>query len=98
MAPLHLFPLLCVLLLAPPLSVSAQIIFDAVLDDDAAAIKECISRGEPINMRGRGGQTPLMNAVFSGKAKAVRALLDAGADCTVPEKGDKLKLNRWCAR
>lgn len=33
----------------------------------------------------RNGQTPLMSAVLSGKTNAVEALLEVGADATVPE-------------
>lgn len=42
--------------------------------------------GADIDLQGGGGQTPLVNAVLSGKVKAVEKLLTLGANVDIPEK------------
>ncbi len=59
-------------------------LFEAVRDDDPNAIRAALSSGSDINVIGPGGQTPLMNAVLSGKEAAVKALLAAGAGACSP--------------
>jgi ankyrin repeat protein len=61
-------------------------LFESVRLDDARAVTEVL-RENPhlLNIQGPGGQTPLMHGVLQGKFDVVRALLDAGADCTVGE-------------
>lgn len=63
-------------------------IFQAVALDNAASIAQIASAGPAsvLNKKGPGGQTPLMNAVLSGKKNAVEALLLAGADVSIPEQ------------
>ena len=41
---------------------------------------------EDINIRGPGGQTPLMMSVLGGHYKLVKQLLELNADTTIPEK------------
>ena len=61
-------------------------IFEAVAKNDATAVMNAVSGGEDINQKGPGGQTPLVNAILTGKPEAVKALLDLKADYTIPEK------------
>ena len=62
-------------------------IFSAVQMDSAELLQEALDEDpSELNRRGPGGQTPLMNAVLSGKSHAVAFLLQAGADPTIPEK------------
>ena len=56
-----------------------------VAADDPSAIEKALERAD-INTRGPGGQTPLMNAVLSGKLNAVKVLLSLGADTSIGEK------------
>ena len=52
-----------------------------------ADLKAALAAGEDINtVQGGTGQTPLMNAVLSGKLLAVKYLLRKGADTTIGEK------------
>lgn len=58
---------------------------DAVLRNDAAAIRAAISNGADVNLPiptdegGRAGMTPLIHACYEGSPDAVRALIDAKA-------------------
>jgi ankyrin repeat protein len=62
-------------------------LFAAVATDDPAVVRQTIvSYGADINQKGPGGQTPLINAILTGKANAVKVLLELGADYTIPEK------------
>ncbi len=62
-------------------------IFDAVASSDIKSIKEIlVSKPHLLNKAGPGGQTPLMNAVLSGKTDSVKLLLSLGSDMFVPEK------------
>ena len=58
----------------------------AVRSDDPAAIQEALDGGEDINSIGPGGQSPLMHAVLTGNAAAVKFLLEKRADTAIPEK------------
>ena len=66
--------------------VHSKFIFDAVRADDPEEIAESLKNGADINMIGNGGQTPLMNAVLSGKLESVEYLLSQGADTSIGEK------------
>ena len=62
-------------------------IFEAVSQDSMEAIKKALTANpESLNAVGPGGQSPLMNAVLSGKTKAVKYLLKRKADPKVAEK------------
>ena len=65
----------------------AQLNFDAVAKNSMTELKAAL-KADPgaLNTPGPGGQSPLMNAVLSGKAVAVKFLLRKGADTTVAEK------------
>jgi ankyrin repeat protein len=66
---------------------ATRALFAAVGADDAAGVREAVSRGAALNTASPGdGQTPLMRASLQGRAAAVRALLALGADATVGEK------------
>ncbi|CAE7661804.1 EMB2654 [Symbiodinium sp. CCMP2592] len=58
----------------------------AVRSNDPTKIQEALSSGEDINLLGPGGQSPLMHAVLTGNANAVKFLLEQRADTSVPEK------------
>ena len=56
--------------------------------DDYEAITAALDTSEGqdlLNIKGSGGQTPLMFAVLGGKKNAVELLLKAGADVTIGE-------------
>jgi ankyrin repeat protein len=64
-------------------------IFQAIASDDDVMILNILRNdldNKILNIIGPGGQTPLMNAVLSGKVKAVTVLLEAGADTSIPEQ------------
>lgn len=60
-------------------------LIEAVLNDDPEGVTKALKRGDNINEIGQGGQTPLMTATLRGSARAVKVLLAAGADTTIPE-------------
>jgi ankyrin repeat protein len=74
--------LLCLFALAahrPANALSSAAIFDAVGADSQSGIKEALAAGVDINTIQPGsGQSPLMNAVLSGKVAAVKYLLKKG--------------------
>lgn len=81
--------LLLVLLSSTNVHAQETDIFAAVKQDDVAAIRSALdqdSSGTNLNQPGPGGQTPLVNAVLTGKLIAVQTLLEAKADVTIPEK------------
>ena len=60
---------------------------DTIAAGDEAALKKLVaSKPKLLNTVGPGGQSPLMNAVLSGNAAAVKVLLAAGADTSVAEQ------------
>lgn len=62
-------------------------IFEEVAKNSMEGIKNALmADGESINVPGPGGQTPLMNAVLTGKVTAVKYLLRKGADVTIGEQ------------
>jgi ankyrin repeat protein len=61
-------------------------IFVAVRNDDPEGIQKALDDGADIDQIGTGGQTPLINAVLSGKINVVPKLLEAGADTSLTEK------------
>jgi len=65
-------------------SADKSALFAAVAADDAVSIEKALDRAD-INSIGPGGQTPLMNAVLSGKLEAVKVLLSKGADTSIGE-------------
>jgi ankyrin repeat protein len=62
-------------------------LFSLVAREDVEGIEALVaSKPALLNKAGSGGQTPLMSAVLSGKAKAVEVLLKSGADVTIGEQ------------
>ena len=61
-------------------------IFEAVRKNSERDIRDAIDAGADINAIGPGGQTPLMNAILTGKQWAVHELLRLGASVTIGEK------------
>lgn len=71
-------------------------IFEAVKKDSEQEIRTAIDSGVDVNIIGAGGQTPLMNAVLSGKLNAVNTLLTLGADTTIGEKDGYVPIHGAC--
>ena len=62
-------------------------IFGVVDTDSCVKLQQLLELPHiDINVRGSGGQTPLMYATLQGKAESVKCLLEHGADPTIPEK------------
>ena len=62
-------------------------IFTAISSGNVKKVeKELQSNPNELNKIGSGGQSPLMNAVLSGKTEVVRFLLQEGADVTIGEQ------------
>lgn len=81
------FVLLSLISLVQALSEDEIAFFDALGENDPdEAFRLLRDNGIDINIRGPGGQTPLMYSVLGGKEKAVKALLEEGADVTIGEK------------
>jgi ankyrin repeat protein len=61
-------------------------LFSAIRQDDPDIVRQLLrEKSIDINVRGGGGQTPLMHAVLGGKEKSVKVLLEEGADVTIGE-------------
>ena len=69
---------------------SSPSIYKAIASSDLPTIQEIIT-SNPSSLNhveeGKGGQTPIMNAVLSGKTEVFQLLLKNGADLTVAEDG-----------
>lgn len=63
-------------------------LLNAIHSNETPIINKVIAElsKEELNLRGKGGQTPLMFAVLAGKEKTVLPLLEAGADHSLGEK------------
>ena len=62
-------------------------IFTAIADDSPKKVRASLEADpNALDQPGNGGQTPLMNAVLTGKVNAVKALIKAGADPSIGEK------------
>ena len=62
-------------------------VFQGVQNDDGEAIKSAVKDDSSLlESIGPGGQTPLINAVLTGKLNAVKALLEIHADVSATEK------------
>ena len=62
-------------------------IFTAISSGNVKKVeKELQLNPNELNKIGSGGQSPLMNAVLSGKTEVVRFLLQEGADVTIGEQ------------
>lgn len=59
---------------------SAKLLFDAVRNDDLAALKRALTQGADANARGDRNMTLLMAAAAYGSPEAMRLLLEANAD------------------
>jgi hypothetical protein len=64
----------------PPLSGVEKELFQAIRDDDLAAVRRCLSSGANVNARDILGVTPIKAAIALNRTNVVRALLDAGYD------------------
>jgi len=60
---------------------------EAIELDSSQAVRDALLGENPpdINLKGAGGQTPVMTACLKGKANAVDALIAGGADLTIGE-------------
>ncbi|KAJ9465906.1 Homeobox protein Wariai [Diplonema papillatum] len=79
---------LAVALLCGALAAAEEHRWHALVEaEDIDGMREWAQAGvESIDIRGRGGRSPLMHAVLAGKPRAAKALLELGADPSVPEK------------
>ncbi|HEX5865037.1 MAG TPA: ankyrin repeat domain-containing protein [Casimicrobiaceae bacterium] len=76
---------------------SPEQLIRAVESDDAAAVRNLIARGAPVNARTSIGSTPLLIAAGHGNADIVRLLLEAGADpLVVDRRGGVSPLHKAC--
>lgn len=57
-----------------------QLMFNAAVSGDTAAVKALLAQGAPIDPRDATGRTPLLAAVEAGQDATAAALIDAGAD------------------
>ncbi len=57
----------------------------AIMNDDANLIQAILHHGYEINLKGQGGQTPLMDAILNGKLEVTKYLLENGADPMITE-------------
>ncbi len=71
-------------------------LFQAVRNNDLAAIQSAIAKGADANVRDRRGATPLMLAAAYGTPDAMKLLLDAGADVNAKSSFDATAL-LWAA-
>lgn len=62
-------------------------LFAAIREDDPTKIQAALDGGAELDEQNKavGYQTPLVNAILTGKVEAVKFLLDKGADYTIPE-------------
>lgn len=70
-------------LATPPVAirqVQPSPLFDAVIRDDPAKLRQALQAGAVVDARDSEGRTPLLLAVQLGRADLARALLDHGAD------------------
>lgn len=63
-----------------PEKINGSTIFDAIADNDAAAVKEFIARSSAINARNADGQTPLLAALAQKREGIALSLVQAGCD------------------
>jgi ankyrin repeat protein len=62
-------------------------VFEAVKNDDGEAIRSAVENDPSmLESIGQGGQTPLINAVLTGKINAVKTLLEINADASATEQ------------
>jgi ankyrin repeat protein len=73
-------------------------ILKAALESNHDKLREALSSGETIDSYDANGMTPLLYAVFIGNIDAVRMLLDEGADCNRPHRGDATATPLWHAQ
>jgi ankyrin repeat protein len=63
-----------------PLSAVEKELFQAIRNDDADAVRRCLSLGANVNATDALGITPIKTAIALNRTDAVRAFLDAGYD------------------
>jgi len=82
-----LYPLLILGLSQQICYATNDAIFEGVAKDDMIAIKSVVESDlSMLEAVGPGGQTPLLNAVLTGKLNAVKTLLNLGANTAATEK------------
>jgi uncharacterized protein len=64
-------------------------LMEAVRNNDAALVRELISRGSQVDERDAKGDAPLIIAAYQGYTDIVKLLLEAGADVSVVDPGMK---------
>jgi len=70
----------------------------AVLSGDEHRLRELRASGDDVNSYDELGMTALLSAVFIGDLRAVRLLLESGADPNRPARDDATATPLWHAR
>ena len=52
----------------------------AIVKGDVEEVKQCLTLGEDVNLRGLGNMTPLHRAAQNGRKEMVELLIESGAD------------------
>lgn len=71
---------------------TSSALFDAVINDDADALRQILDEGANVNARNKDGQTALIEAAYYGNADIVKLLISAGADVNLQDKKDNTAL------
>ena len=86
-----------VLLLAAPSGAGGSRLFDAIRNDDLAAVQQLLAGGGDVHARDDTGATPLMYAaLYGGSAAVVKVLVDKGAEVNAANSNGSTAL-MWAA-
>lgn len=75
------------LILMATMAAAGNNLFDAVADNNVAAVEELLSAGAPVDSRARDQATPLINAALESKLAIAELLIAKGADVMARNSG-----------